>query len=75
MRKNKYIIFAAIGFELITLILAAIYGGEYLVKQGSPAYLKALLIVLAFVVWFISLISKLRMVEKSKDNSESKEND
>lgn len=66
-KQNKYLMFMAIGFELISLILFAIYGGEYLVKQGYPNYLKALLIVLAFVVWFISLISKLRSIEKNKD--------
>lgn len=56
--------FAAIGFELISLILFAIYGGEWAVKQGYPNYLKAFLIVLAFVLWFISLITKLRSVDK-----------
>ncbi len=66
-KKNKYLMFGAIGMELISLILIAIYGGEYAVKQGYPNYLKALLIVLAFVVWFISLIAKLRSIEKSKD--------
>lgn len=67
VKKNKYLMFGAIGFELISLILFAIYGGEYAVKQGYPDYLRALLIVLAFVVWFISLISKLRSLEKNKD--------
>jgi hypothetical protein len=63
-KKNKYLMFATIGFELISLILLAIYGGEWAVKQGYPDYLKALLIVLAFVLWFISLITKLRTVDK-----------
>lgn len=66
-KQNKYLMFGAIGFELISLILFAIYSGEYAVKQGYPNYLKALLIVLAFVVWFISLITKLRAIEKNKD--------
>jgi hypothetical protein len=65
MKKNKYIIFAAIGFELISLILVAIYGGEWLVKKGSPEYIKALLIVGAFVIWFISLMLKLKKAEKN----------
>lgn len=63
-KRNKYLMFGAIGFELIALILFAIYAGEYAVQQGYPDYLKALLIVLAFVVWFISLITKLRTIEK-----------
>lgn len=66
-KRNKYLMFTAIGFELVSLILFAIYAGEYAVTKGYPNYLKALLIVLAFVVWFISLISKLRSIEKNKD--------
>jgi hypothetical protein len=50
---------------LISLILVAIYGGEWLVKQGSPEYIKALLIVGAFVIWFISLMLKLKKAEKN----------
>ncbi len=65
MKKNKYIIFATIGFELVSLILAAIYGGEYLVKKGAPEYMKALLIVFVFVVWFISLMLKLKNISKN----------
>ena len=65
MKRNKYIIFAVIGMELIGLILVAIYGGAHLVKQGAPEYLKAALIVVAFVVWFISLLVKLKKVEKN----------
>lgn len=65
MKKNKYIVFAAIGFELVSLILASIYGGEWLVKNGAPEYIKALLIVAAFIVWFISLLLKLKKAEKN----------
>ena len=68
MKKNKYLIFAAVGFELITLILVAIYGGDYLVKQkGAPEYLKAVFIVAAFIIWFISLMIKLKKAEKQKE--------
>ncbi len=65
MKKNKYIIFAAIGFELIGLILAAIYGGEQIVKHGAPEYVRAFLIVAAFVIWFVSLVLKLKKAEKN----------
>jgi hypothetical protein len=65
MKKNKYIVFAMIGFELIGLILAAIYGGEYIVKRGAPEYIKAFLIVAAFILWFISLMIKLKTAEKN----------
>lgn len=62
-QKNKYIVFAAIGFELVSLILAAIWAGNFLQKKGydsAPAFA----IVLAFFVWFISLIIKLKSIQK-----------
>ena len=65
MKKNKYIIFAAIGFELIGLILIAIYGGEWLVKNGASEFIKAILIVGAFMLWFVSLVIKLKQAEKN----------
>ncbi len=60
MKKNKYIIFATIGFELISLILVSIWLGDYLVKQGFNKAMPALCVVIAFVVWFTSLIFKLK---------------
>lgn len=71
MKKNKYLIFASIGFELVALILLFIYLGEYLVKKGWPEYTKAFGIVLAFVLWIASLVIKLKSLEKS----ENKKND
>ncbi len=66
MKKNKYLIFVAIGFELIALIIIFIYLGEFAVKKGWPEYTKALGIVLAFVIWMVSLFSKLRSIEKQR---------
>lgn len=69
MKKNKYLIFASIGFELIALIVFFIYLGEYLVdKQGWPKYTNAFGIVLAFVLWMVSLFIKLKSLEKNKDS-------
>lgn len=69
MKKNKYLIFASIGFELIALIVFFIYLGEYLVdKQGWPAYTNAFGIVLAFGIWIVSLFVKLKSLEKNKDS-------
>jgi hypothetical protein len=65
VRRNRYLTFIAIGFELIAIILLSIYGGEYLVaQQGFPQYTKALLVVAGFIVWFISLVVKLKGAEK-----------
>jgi hypothetical protein len=68
MKKNKYLIFASIGFELVALIVFFIYLGEYLVKKGWPEYTKAFGIVLAFALWITSLVVKLKSLEKSKKN-------
>ncbi len=63
--KNRYLVFAGIGFEMIALILAAIYLGQYLVEKKIVGdWIKAILIVVAFVVWFISLVVKLKAGEK-----------
>lgn len=67
MKKNKYIIFASIGFELIALILIFIYLGELATKNGWPEYTKALGIVLAFVIWMVSLFTKLKSLEKKTE--------
>lgn len=64
MKKNKYIIFATIGFELIGLLLVAIWIGDFLVKKGFESYYQAFLILFAFLIWFISLIIKLKDLKK-----------
>lgn len=71
--KNKYLVFVGIGFELIAFILIAIYLGQFLVeKQGIGDWVKAILIVVAFVVWFISLVVKLKAGEKKSDTTTDK---
>ncbi len=76
MKKNKYLIFASIGFELVALILFFIYLGEYLVGKGWPDYTKAFGIILAFALWITSLVLKLKSLEKSsKDLDSSEKND
>lgn len=61
--KNKYIVFAAIGFELVSLILLAIWLGEYLQKEKGWPAAQAFLVLLAFLVWFISLMLKLKKIK------------
>ena len=75
MKKNKYLIFASIGFELVALILFFIYLGEYLVQKGWPNYTKAFGIVLAFGLWITSLVIKLKSLEKNNSKSEHDKND
>jgi hypothetical protein len=60
MKKNKYIIFVAIGFELVSLILVAIWLGDYLAKNGYGKSSMAFTVLCAFLIWFISLMVKLK---------------
>ncbi len=59
MKKNKYVIFAAIGFELIGLVLAAIWIGGWLEEKGLGGA-QAIGVVVSFLIWFASLIIKLK---------------
>jgi hypothetical protein len=63
MKKNKYIVFVAIGFELIGLIVGAILLGNYLLKNGYGQSIQAFCILGAFLIWFISLIIKLKKMK------------
>ncbi|MEK6627818.1 MAG: hypothetical protein AABY53_04280 [Bdellovibrionota bacterium] len=63
MKKNKYIVFATIGFELITLILLALWLGSYLSKKGFGSAAQAFCVLAAFAIWFASLILKLKKMK------------
>ena len=61
MKKNKYIVFAMIGFELIAFILIALWLGGFLAQKGFDATISQTVCVLtAFLIWFISLMMKLK---------------
>lgn len=69
MKKNKYLMFISIGFELIALILFFIYLTEYLVKnQGWPESTKAFGVLLAMGLWMVSLFFKLKSANKNESN-------
>ncbi len=59
MKKNKYMVFAAIGFELISLILLSLWMGHWLETKGFAGG-QAISVVIAFFIWFASLIIKLK---------------
>lgn len=63
MNKNKYIVFAAIGFELIALIIVSLWFGKWLQSKGYGDAAQAFCVIGAFLVWFISLIIKLRKLK------------
>ena len=62
MNKNKYIVFAMIGFELIGLIIASLWIGSQLEAKGF-AGAQAIGVVLGFFIWFASLIYKLKQLK------------
>lgn len=65
MKKNKYIVFVAIGFELISLILVALWLGSYLTKNNYVGnWAQAVCVLMAFLIWFISLMMKLKGLKK-----------
>lgn len=63
MKKNKYIVFATIGFELISLILVSLWVGSYLSKKGYGVAVEAFCVLGAFLIWFISLVIKLKNIK------------
>ncbi len=64
MKKNKYVIFAMIGFELISLILIALWLGNYLGEKGfDPTIAQTFCVLGAFLIWFISLMIKLKSLK------------
>ena len=63
MKKNKYLLFIGIGFEMVGLIVAAVYIGDYLVKQGYSKSMPAFCVIIAFVLWFTSLMFKLKKMK------------
>jgi hypothetical protein len=65
MKKNKYIVFAMIGFELIALLLVALWGGKKLTENGYGTAEQAFCVLGAFLIWFISLIVKLKNIQKN----------
>lgn len=62
MKKNKYIVFAMIGFELIGLIIASLWIGAQLEAKGFAGS-QAIAVVLGFFIWFGSLIYKLKQLK------------
>lgn len=65
MKKNKYIVFVSIGFELIGLLIVAIWFGKYLSEKGYGSGAQAFCVLGAFFIWFISLMMKLKNLKKN----------
>lgn len=68
MNKNKYFVFIAIGFELVALILLALWVGKWFQEKGYGSAAEAISVLLAFFIWFISLMMKLKKLKKNDEN-------
>lgn len=74
---NKYVLFVSMGFELIGLIIVAVYLGGYieekfLIKKGM---LQALLILLFLVGWFLRVIYQVKRANSNIKSSDAKKLD
>jgi hypothetical protein len=63
MKNNKYLVFLSIGFELVILVLIAVKAGDYLVSEGYSKSSPAFAVLLAMLIWFISLFMKLKKLK------------
>ena len=70
---NKYIVFAGIGFELVGLIIASVYAGEYLeiIKPTKGLWVAGLILV-SLVGWMIHLLAMLKTAQKQKTEATDK---
>lgn len=65
---NKYMLFIGIGFELIGLIVAAVFAANWLeARYPSKGMITAGLVLLALVGWFVHIMVLLKQV--NKDNN------
>jgi len=62
MKKNKYMIFVSIGFELIGIIVGSLWLGQWLQDKGYGGA-QAICVVVGFFIWFTSLILKLKQLK------------
>jgi hypothetical protein len=68
---KRYIIFAAMGFELVALILGCFFLGEYLDKTyQSKGLIFVGLSFLALIGWMVRIIWLVRRFQKLEDEDQ-----
>lgn len=65
---NKYVLFISMGFELIGLIIVAVFGGAYLEEkfQLQKGLLQAGFILLFLIGWFVRVVLQVKNANKPK---------
>ncbi|RYZ88881.1 MAG: AtpZ/AtpI family protein [Proteobacteria bacterium] len=68
---SKYLIFASIGFELVGIMLGAIYLGQAIDSTyGTKGIALIVLMFAGLASWLTHLIFLLKRIQKDSDNSE-----
>ena len=71
MKNNKYIVFTAMGFELVGLMIAALYLGK---KIDESYNLKGLgligLSIFALAGWLVHIVSLAKQIERNSNDKD-----
>lgn len=75
MKTNKYIVFAAMGIELVGLIVASLYLGQMLDQRyGTQGIIMVGLSLASLAGWLFHIVVLAKQIEKnSKASPESSE--
>ncbi len=69
MKDSKYLVFIGMGFELVGLVLASVYVGQYL---DTKFELKGLgivsMMVLGLVGWLVHIVQLVKNMDKNSDS-------
>lgn len=72
VKKNKAIVFTAMGFELIGIILGCIYIGQYIDNRfGTKGLALVGFSVLGLVGWLVHIIRLLKLYEADTETSDT----
>ena len=68
MKRKKGLVFAGMGFELLGLILTALFAGKYVDKHfGLGGLCIALFSFIALIIWVYHLVILTRQFQKNDD--------
>lgn len=75
MKNNRYIVFAAMGIELVGIMLACIYLGRILdQKYNSQGLIMVFLSMLGLAGWIYQMVVMAKNTEKNSAKEEPEQN-